>query len=136
MVIEISVEIKAPLNKVWMYWNDPKNIVKWNFASSDWHTTKATNNLIVTGKFSYRMEAKDNSFGFDFGGTYTKIIENKLIEIVLDDNRKVKVQFEGNEMQTTLVQNFETEDQNEADLQKIGWQNILNNFKSYSEKQM
>lgn len=134
MEITISVEIKLPIDKVWDYWNAPKHIVNWNFASDDWQTTTAINNLKVNEKFSYYMEAKDKSFGFNFSGTYSKIITNELIEIVLDDSRKVKVAFFGDETTTKIVQSFEAENENEAELQKTGWQNILNNFKKYCEK--
>ena len=134
MEITISVEIKSPIDKVWDYWNAPKHIVNWNFASDDWQTTTAINNLRVNEKFSYYMEAKDKSFGFNFSETYSKIITNELIEIVLDDSRKVKIAFLGDETTTKIVQSFEAENENEAELQKTGWQNILNNFKKYCEK--
>ena len=134
MEITISAIIKLDIERVWQLWNDPKHIVNWNSASEDWHTTKATNDLMKDGKFNYRMEAKDQSFGFDFSGTYTKIIDNELIEILLDDNRKVKVSFSKDTGETKIVQTFEAENKNEAELQRTGWQSILNNFKKYCEK--
>lgn len=88
-IIQIQAEIKAPINRVWKYWTSPEDIVNWNRASDDWHTTHAENDLQFGGKFLYRMEAKDGSFGFDFSGIYNKIELYKQIEYTIDDGREV-----------------------------------------------
>jgi len=131
--ITVEVKIKGPAEKVWAFWTEPKHIIHWNFASEDWHTPRAENDLRVGKKFLTRMEAKDGSFGFDFGGTYTKLDPLKQIKYTLDDNRKVEILFtsEGNE--TVLTETFEAENQNTLDLQKTGWQAILDHFKKYIE---
>lgn len=133
--IEITVEalIKAPLESVWNAWNTPNDIKVWNTASPDWHTTQSEVDLQIGGKFSSRMEAKDGSFGFDFWGTYSQIEEKSFLEMFLGDGRKMSVTFsiEGN--QTKVVEVFEAETENSVELQKAGWQAILDNFKSYVE---
>lgn len=131
--VRIETTINANLNKVWDFWTTPEHIMKWNNASEDWHTTKAENNLKVEGKFIYRMEAKDGSMGFDFGGTYTKVDENQCIECSLDDGRKVRVEFSEENDMTKVVEFFESEKVNPVEMQKSGWQSILNNFKRYVE---
>ena len=131
--ITIEASIKAPVEKVWKLWSGPEHIVKWNAASDDWHTTTAENDLRKGGKFSSRMEAKDGSFGFDFGGVYDDVVEHKLIAYTLGDGRKVKVDFSGNGNETRIVTNFEAEGQNPVEMQKGGWQAILNSFKKYAE---
>ncbi len=132
--ITIKARIKAPVEKVWTYWNDPAHIVRWNAASEDWHTTWAKNDLQVGSKIISRMEAKDGSMGFDFSGTYTRIESNKHIEYVLDDNRKVMVEFSGNGSETEITETFEAETSNPVEMQKAGWQAILDNFKKYAEQ--
>ena len=131
--ITIEAKVKAPIEKVWKYWTDPKHIVKWNSASEDWHTTKTENNLQVGGKFNSRMEAKDGSMGFDFGGTYDEIKPGEKISYTLDDDRKVQVTFVEEDRQTKVVEVFETETTNPVEMQRNGWQAILDNFKVYTE---
>ena len=131
--ITIEATVHAPIEKVWKYWTEPSHIVKWNAASDDWHTTKAENDLRVGGKFSSRMEAKDGSFGFDFWGIYDQVEENKLIEYTLGDERKVEAIFSGEGSSTKVVSTFEAESENPIEMQKGGWQAILNNFKKYTE---
>jgi len=132
---EITIEtiVKSAVAKVWDYWTKPGHIVKWNHASDDWHTTHAENDLREGGKFSSRMEAKDGSFGFDFGGVYNKVKENELIEYKIDDGRKVKITFTGNGIETKIVETFEAESSNSIEMQRSGWQSILDNFKKYTE---
>jgi len=132
---EITIEmiVKSAVAKVWDYWAKPEHIVKWNHASDDWHTTHAENNLREGGKFSSRMEAKDGSFGFDFGGVYNKVKENELIEYKIADGRKVITTFAGNGTETKIVETFEAENTNSIEIQKRGWQAILDNFKKYNE---
>jgi len=131
--ITVSAIINAPVERVWALWTTPKHICKWNNASPDWHTPRAENDLRTGGKFSYRMEAKDGSFGFDFSGVYNRVETNKLIEYTMDDNRHCEIVFASNEKTTTVTETFEAETQNSAELQQQGWQAILNNFKKYAE---
>src|SRR6185437_7563640 len=98
-----------------------------------WHTLRATNDLLAGGSFSSRMEAKDGSFGFDFGGVYDVVTGNKYIEYTIGDGRKVKIKFDAQGDKTTITQSFEAENQNPVEMQKGGWQSILNNFKKYTE---
>jgi uncharacterized protein YndB with AHSA1/START domain len=131
----ITVEniILAPREKVWNLWTDPKHITQWNNASDDWHTPFAENDLRVGGTFTSRMEAKDGSFGFDFGGRYDEVKVNETIAYTLGDGRKVNIHFlkEGNN--TAIVETFEPENTNPIELQRTGWQAILDNFKKYVE---
>jgi uncharacterized protein YndB with AHSA1/START domain len=131
--IAVKTSIKAPISQVWENWTSPKHIMNWNFASSDWHCPKAENNLVVGGEFHYFMEAKDGSFGFDFWGTYVTIEEEKFLEMVLGDGRKMSVLFEVSANETIVTENFDPETTNPVELQKTGWQLILDNFKLYVE---
>ncbi len=131
--ITVQVTVKAMMDKAWKVWTTPADIIQWNAASDDWHTTKAENDLKVGGKFSYRMEAKDGSFGFDFGGTYDDIKTNELIAYTMDDGRTSIITFEPTGNETSIVQTFEAETENTIELQQFGWQAIMNNFKKYSE---
>jgi uncharacterized protein YndB with AHSA1/START domain len=131
--ITVSVIVNAPLQKVWQFWTLPEHIKQWNFASDDWHTPKAENDLQVGGKFLSRMEAKDGSFGFDFLGVYDEIKENELITYTMVDGRKAKIIFINEGNATKVIETFEAENENSIELQQGGWQAILNNFKKYSE---
>jgi uncharacterized protein YndB with AHSA1/START domain len=111
----------------------PEHITKWSNASDDWHTPYAENDLRVDGKFLSRMEAKDGSFGFDFGGVYNDVKNQELIAYTLGDGRKVNIHFTNKDGGTKVVETFEAEDENSLELQKTGWQAILNNFKNYVE---
>lgn len=132
-VITVQTTINAPVEKVWEYWTKPGHITKWNSASDDWHTPRAENDLRVGGNFSSRMEARDGSMGFDFGGTYDDVKNNEYIEYTMGDGRKVKVNFSGNDKTTTVVESFDAESTNSVEMQKGGWQAILDNFKKYTE---
>jgi len=131
--ITIETTVKSPVAKVWKYWTKPEHILKWNNASDDWHTTKAESDLREGGKFSSRMEAKDGSFGFDFGGVYDKVKEKEFIEYTIGDGRKVKITFTNNGTETKIVETFEAENANSIEMQRGGWQAILDNFKKYTE---
>lgn len=131
--ISVETNIKVPVEKLWKLWTNPEDITQWNHASDDWHTTTAENHLNVGGKFLYRMEAKDGSMGFDFDGTYDKIVPNKLIEYTMSDGRKVKVFFSATNEETKVIETFETENNHSAEIQRAGWQSILDNFKKYTE---
>ena len=133
-VITISAHINAPVQKVWEYWNNPNHITGWNFASDDRHAPSAQNDLRIGGKFNSRMEAKDGSFGFDFEGVYDEIIPEKYIEYTLGDSRKVKIKFTSEGNTTIIDETFEAESENPVEMQQMGWQMILNNFKRYAEK--
>lgn len=131
--ITIQTTVNAPIKKVWDLWKDPEHIVKWNSASEDWHTTRAENDLRVGGKFLSRMEAKDGSFGFDFGGIYDEVVLHKRIAYTLEDGRKVETDFRQNDSKTMIVTIFDAETENSIELQQNGWQAIMDNFKSYAE---
>jgi len=132
---EISVEtsVKAPVEKVWEVWTTPQHIQKWNFASDEWHCPAATNDLKAGGTFCSTMEAKDGSMGFDFGGRYDRVVKNQFIGYTLEDGRKVSITFSEKGKETKVVECFEPEKTNSAEMQKNGWQAILNNFKKYVE---
>lgn len=132
--ITVEATVNASAGKIWQYWTEPKHIQKWNNASDDWHTPHAENDLRVGGKFRSRMEAKDGSFGFDFEGIYTEVKPLEKIKYLLADGRAVEILFSGNETTTHIIENFDTENDNPIELQKQGWQAILNNFKKYVEQ--
>jgi len=131
----ITVEsiVKAPVEKVWKYWAGPEHITKWAAASDDWHTTRAENDLRTGGSFMSRMEAKDGSFGFDFGGVYDDVKTNELIAYTMGDGRKVTVKFSLGGNETRVIETFEAEATNPIEMQRGGWQAILDNFKKYVE---
>ncbi|MFI5221094.1 MAG: SRPBCC family protein [Bacteroidia bacterium] len=127
-LITIEAVINAPIEKVWKFWTAPEHITKWNNASDDWHTPRAENDLRIGGKFLSRMEAKDGSFGFDFGGIYDDVKQNEMIAYTIGDGRKVKISFANENGKTKVVESFEAESQNPVEMQRGGWQAILNNF--------
>lgn len=131
--ITIETTVNASIEKIWKCWTVPEHITKWNYASDDWHSPSATNDLRNGGNFSYRMEAKDGSFGFDFYGTYDEVKTNELITYTMGDGRKVKIIFTPQDHSTKIVETFEAETENSIELQRGGWQNILDNFKKYAE---
>lgn len=135
-VITIQTSIHAPIEKVWEFYTSPEHIINWNHASDDWHSPHAENNLQPGGKFSYRMEARDGSAGFDFSGTYTRVEPFRQIDYLLDDNREVRTSFTSKEDMVTVISSFETEDLNSAEMQRTGWQAILDNFRKYSENML
>jgi uncharacterized protein YndB with AHSA1/START domain len=131
--ITVQAKIKAPVDKVWKLWTTPEDIINWNYASDDWLSPRAINDLREGGKFKIRMEAKDGSSGFDFEGVYSKVKPNRAIEYTIGDGRRVKIDFAGSWNLTLVVETFEAENVNSVDLQRTGWQSILNNFKEYVE---
>lgn len=132
-MLTVTSTVNSPIKKVWEFWTTPEHIMQWNNASDDWHTPKAANDLRPEGKFNYRMEAKDNSFGFDFEGSYTNIKEHELIEYIMADGRKVKITFAEQGDKTIVTESFEAEEMNSKEMQQGGWQSILDNFKKYTE---
>ncbi len=131
--ITVETTLAAPVAEVWRAYTTPEDIKKWNAASDDWHTTAATVDLREGGAFSSRMEAKDGSFGFDFAGTYTKIVDRKRIEYAFGD-RKAQVDFIESPKGVTVRVVFDAETTNAPEMQRQGWQSILENFKKHVEK--
>lgn len=131
--VTVSSLVDAPIDKVWRLWTEPDHIKQWNHASEDWHTTEAENDLRAGGKFRSRMEAKDKSMGFDFEGVYEEIQVYHLIQYRLEDDRKVTISFVSEGEQTKVVETFDAESMNPLEMQRQGWQAILDNFKKYVE---
>lgn len=131
--ITVETVVNAPIDKVWRQWSTPSDIMKWNSANEDWHTPHAENDLRAGGKFMSRMEAKDGSFGFDFGGVYDEVEHHKKIAYTMEDGRQVEVVFEEDGQDTIVKETFDAESQNSLELQRSGWQSILDNFKRYVE---
>lgn len=131
--VTISAQVNAPVEKTWDYFFNPVHIVKWNSPSDDWHTPSASGDLRPGGRFTSRMEAKDGSMGFDFGGTYDEVVVNEFASYTMDDGRKVTIRFTATEDGTAIVENFDPEDMNPVEFQQAGWQAILNSFKTYTE---
>lgn len=132
-VITVEATINAPVEKVWKIWNEPEHITQWCFASDDWCAPRAENDLREGGKLKTRMEAKDGSMGFDFEGTYTNVKQNELIEYALEDGRKVKIVFSGTGNETKVSESFDAENTHPVEMQRGGWQAILDNFKKHAE---
>lgn len=135
MQIKVETTVRAPMALVWKAYTSPEDIVQWNAASDDWHTTKAEVDLRVGGAFRSRMEAKDGSFGFDFEGTYTHIIPNSLIEYAFGD-RKARVEFAEGPSGVSVAVTFDAEDTHSVEQQREGWQAILDRFQKYVESQV
>ncbi|HSG35979.1 MAG TPA: SRPBCC family protein [Paracoccaceae bacterium] len=132
MKITVEAIVMAPLETVWRAWTTPADIMAWNAASDDWHTTASTVDLRPGGIFSSRMEAKDGSFGFDFAGTYTRVEPYSLIEAQFGD-RVMSVAFVETGEGVTVVETFDAEETNPPEMQRQGWQAILNRFKAHVE---
>lgn len=132
-LVTVSTFVNLPIEIVWKLWVKPNHIKKWNNASPDWYTPFAKNDLKVGGKFLYRMEARDGSFGFDFEGIYEKIQTERQIHYVLLDGRKVIIDFEKEGSGVRVTETFEPEKEISTELQRDGWQAILDNFKRYAE---
>jgi uncharacterized protein YndB with AHSA1/START domain len=132
MKISVETTVHAPISAVWTAYTNPDDILQWNAASDDWHTTKSTVDLRPGGKFCFRMEAKDGSFGFDFEGTYTKVVENSLIEYDFGD-RKARVEFNESPNGVSIQVTFDSEETHSIEQQRDGWQAILNRFKQHVE---
>lgn len=131
--LTVQNTINRKVNEVWELWTNPEHIKNWNFASPEWHCPKAGHDLRVGGKLNYHMAAKDSSMAFDYTGTFTKIEPNKLLEYKLEDGRKVSISFSGTRDTTEVIETFEIEDESSMDMQRQGWQAILDNFKKYAE---
>lgn len=132
-MITVQSTINAPIEKIWETWSSPEHITKWNNASDDWHTPFAENDLKVGGKFKYTMAAKDGSMSFDFEGEYTEVEKNAVIKYKIADGRRVEVLFEKQGENVKITESFDPENVNSEELQKNGWQAILDNFKMHVE---
>lgn len=132
--ITVETVIHAPVEKVWEYWTAPEHIKNWNQASDDWHTPYAENDVRTGGKFLSRMEAKDGSAGFDFTGVYDEVKLNQSLTYTIDDGRKVMVTFAAKEKETRVIETFEPENTHPVEMQRTGWQAILDSFKKYVER--
>jgi uncharacterized protein YndB with AHSA1/START domain len=135
MKITVETLVKADLNKVWRAWNNPEDIKRWNAASDDWHTTASTVDLREGGRFSARMQAKDGTEGFDFEGTYTRVVPRELIEYRMTDGREVKVEFSERAGEVLVRETFDAETENAPQVQRAGWQAILDNFARHVRRQ-
>jgi len=133
MKITVETAVKARLSEVWDAWNNPADIQQWNAAQDDWHTTQSTVDLREGGKFSARMEAKDGSAGFDFEGIYTRVVPKKAIDYRMSDGREVKVEFVERPGEVLVKESFDPETENTPELQRQGWQAILDNFGRHVE---
>lgn len=131
--ITVSAKINAPLAKAWVAYTQGSHICKWNFASDEWHCPAAEIDLQKNGKFNYRMEAKDGSFGFDFGGTVANVQQEISLTQILGDGREIRTTFGSSGDDTIVTQTFDAEGQHDTEMQRMGWQNILNNYKKYTE---
>ena len=133
MKITVETVVNAKLNNVWDVWNNPADIKLWNSAQDEWHTTRSAVDLREGGKFQSRMEAKDGTEGFDFEGTFTRVVPHKLIEYRMDDGREVKVEFVERNGGVLVKETFDAESENPPELQRTGWQAILDNFRRHVE---
>lgn len=133
-VITIETTVNAPIEKVWDLWTKPEHITRWCQASDDWHAPSAENDLRTGGKFSTTMAAKDGSVSFDFGGVYDNVISNEVIDYTLGDGRKVSIRFKQEEEGVHITESFEAETTHPEEMQRDGWQAILDNFKKYTEE--
>lgn len=132
--ITVQATVAADINTVWASWTLPEHITKWNFASDDWHCPSSTNDLRAGGRFCATMAAKDGSMSFDFEGIYDEVIHHKKIAYSLADGRQISVLFESEGNKTRVTEIFDPENVHPEELQRAGWQSILDNFKAYTEK--
>ena len=133
MKITVQTVVNAELNKIWNYWTKPEHIIHWNFANNEWCCPSAINEIKSGGIFNWRMESKDGKMGFDFAGTYDRVIDQKLIAYKLADDRVVTIQFIQNKNTVTVSETFDAEGTHADEQQRAGWQAILENFKNYVE---
>ena len=131
--ITIQAVVAADRQKVWDRYTQPEHITKWNFATDTWHCPAASNDMRVGGKYLARMEAKDGSFAFDFEAVYNEIVDGEKFTYTMPDNREIQVTFEQTDDKTRVTVTFDPENENPVDLQRSGWQSILDNFRKYAE---
>jgi uncharacterized protein YndB with AHSA1/START domain len=133
--ITISTEVSKPVDHVWKIWTEPEHIEQWNAASDDWHCPKADNDLRAGGSFSSTMAARDGSFSFDFAGVYDDVQLHERIAYTMSDGRSCEILFEEKDGGTLVTESFDAEAQNPIEMQRNGWQAILDRFKSHAEAQ-
>jgi uncharacterized protein YndB with AHSA1/START domain len=133
MKITVETNVNAPIADVWRIYTTPEEITQWNTTSDDWHTTKASVDLRQGGAFSSRMEAKNGSMGFDFAGVYTKIVPQECIEYSFGE-RTAQVDFAPSDKGVNVRVTFDAEETHPVEMQRGGWQAILNNFARYTER--
>jgi len=131
--VTVQTTVNADRKKVWDYYTNPEHITKWNFADPSWHCPGAENDMRVGGKYRARMEAKDGSFGFDFEAIYSELVAGEKFTYEMADGRQATVRFAGHDGQTEVIVVFDAENENPVEMQKAGWQAILDNFKKYTE---
>jgi uncharacterized protein YndB with AHSA1/START domain len=131
--ITVTTKVKAPIEKVWEYFNGVEHYAGWSFASNEWAAEGIKNDLKVGGELKVRNFAKDESMSFIFGGIYNEVLENKVIDYTMEDGRSVRVEFNETSDGIELVETFDAESMNSEELQKNGWQAYLDNFKKYTE---
>lgn len=131
--ITVQALVKAPIDRVWECWSEPKHVQSWAFASDDWEAPEAFNDLREGGTFKTRMQAKDGSAGFDFSGSYTAVKMHERIEYDMGDGRHVKIEFANTPFGVRVTETFDPENENSEERQRFGWQAILDNFKKYVE---
>jgi uncharacterized protein YndB with AHSA1/START domain len=134
MKITVETLVNASIEKVWQAWNTPEDIMQWNAASNDWHTPISRVDLRQGGKFYARMEAKDGSMGFDFEGTYTNVIDKQLVEYIMSDGRTVSVRFKEMDGGVKVTEIFDADNEYSEEMQREGWQSILESFTGYVER--
>ena len=132
--ITVTTAISAYLDKVWKCWTEPRHIMQWNHASDDWHCPAASNDLRVGGMLKATMAARDGSMSFDFGGIYSAVVPNQKIAFTMGDGRNVEVVFSGQDDKVQVTETFDAESTHSIEMQRTGWQAILDNFKTYCEK--
>lgn len=133
--ITVSALVNKPVADVWNTWTDPKHITQWCAASDDWHCPKAANDLKTGGKFSSTMAARDGSFSFDFEGVYDDVQLHERIAYTMGDGRTCEILFTTENGGTRVVESFDAESQNPVEMQRGGWQAILDRFKAHTEQQ-
>ncbi|MDB5194495.1 MAG: polyketide cyclase [Parcubacteria group bacterium] len=134
-IITIETTVRADMDAVWNLWNAPEHIEQWMHASEDWECTAAVNDVRVGGRFVFTLAAKDKSVSFDLPGIYTEVVPNKFLAYTLDDERTVSVSFIEIDNGVHISETFEAEQVNSEEMQRGGWQAILDNFKKYAENQ-
>lgn len=134
--ITVKTTVKVNSEKLWTYYNEPRYITQWKYASDDWHTVEADNDLRVGGEYTYRMEAKDKSDGFDFKAVYDEIIPFQSLSFTLNDGRKVHVEFIDKGEETEIRETFDADEVMPLEAQRMGWQIILGNFKEFAEEKL
>ena len=131
--ITVETLVAAEKLKVWDSWTSPEDIMKWNFASDDWYCPKAENDVRPGGKFSFIMSSRDGKMSFDFNGIYDDVVPGEMISYTIADGRKVNVKFDEKDGKTRVRETFDPEHTHPLEMQRAGWQSILDNFKKHTE---